>query len=404
MKKRLFPLVALFGIVLTSCGGKTWSWETAKSDGDLKYCLLIGQIDHNDSAARTAGVRDALGTRPSTHSTNANTETPVEGSLKIGDTTYKVEEIEHQEMKSTSGSTWDQQTANTTTQTWINKHGQDIDFFVSNNDGMAEGAIGASNWITGTPIFGYDSNSTTLSLINEGKIMGTINQNASAQAAGIYMLTRNAIDKVSAPTEEGFSKASTKGYGQISSTYTYSGTDKSMLVNNFKITKDNVADYLDKSASDLLDTKVTKGTSSKVKVWQSYYNDQDNFLNSNMKPLFQLYKDKFNFDVTEAYGDGNDEKTELDKLDTAQAGNYSAYIINMVKTQNAKDYLDKIYAKDGDVPVIFWNRQPTKTDGTVDTSVVSDSRFTHIYYVGFDAIQGGQLQGEMVVDYLKALK
>ena len=51
-------------MTLAACGGAVaWSWDAAKADGELDYVLLIGQIDHNDSAARTAGIRDALGTR-----------------------------------------------------------------------------------------------------------------------------------------------------------------------------------------------------------------------------------------------------------------------------------------------------------------------------------------------------
>lgn len=187
MKKHLIPLLALSTLVLASCGGSgSWSWEEASKDGVLNYALLIGQIDHNDSAARTAGIREALGTRPTTHETNANTEKAVKGSLKLGSTTFEVNEVAHGEQKSTAGATWDQQTATTSTEAWLNAN-PNIDFFVSNNDGMAEGAIGASNWKEEMPIFGYDSNQSTLKYIKEGKIMGTVNQNAPAQAASIYM-------------------------------------------------------------------------------------------------------------------------------------------------------------------------------------------------------------------------
>ncbi len=421
MKKRLIPILALAAVsfMVVGCGGtalnSSWSWADASSDGTIKYTLLIGQIDHNDSAARTAGIRDALGTR-GTVKTNANTEDPVEGKLELNGKTYKVVEIEHAEQKNTAGATWDQQTATNTTETWINKHatttgyGNDIDLAVSNNDGMAEGAIGASNWISGLPIFGYDSNASTLQYISDGKIMGTINQNASAQAAGIFMLARNCIDDLGTDkvAKEGFSTASSKGYGQISSNYTLNETNKSMLVDNFKITKDNVSGYLNKTPKDLIDTKVTTGTTAKAKVWMSYYSQSDTFLNSNMKPLFDIYKDTFNLDITALQGDGNSENTVSDKLESAD-NDFQAYIINMIKTTSTANYLDMIASKTGateakpsSVPVIFWNRQGTNADGTVDSTVMHDKRFKYIYYVGFDAIQGGQLQGEMIVDWLKA--
>lgn len=410
MRKHFIPLVALAGVLLTSCGGgNAWTWEKASADGELNYCLLIGQIDHNDSAARTAGIRDHLHTRGE-KTANANTEKAVAGELKIGDKTYKVNELESGEQKNIAGATWDQQTATSTAETWLNKHGDKIDFFVSNNDGMAEGAIGASNWLEGLPIFGYDSNASTLQYIKEGKIMGTVNQNAPAQAAGIFMLTRNAMDYESHEdiVSNGFTKESSNGYGQIGSKFTYKETDHSFLVDNFAITSENIDTYLGKGTAELVDKGVKKGTTDKKKVLMSYYNNNDTFLNSNMKPLFKAYLPSFNFDLKTIAGDGNDEASCMNQLEAA--GAQDAYIINMVKTANTALYLDKIAGQVGataeaptDVPVIFWNRQGTKQDGTVDQEVMKDARFKHIYYVGFDAIQGGQIQGQMIVDYFAKL-
>ena len=103
------------------------------------------------------------------------------------------------------------------------------------------------------------------------------------------------------------------------------------------------------------------------------------------------------------------ETNSLNNLDSAAA--QDAYVINMVKTTSTNLYLDKIATKLGastssptDVPVVFWNRQGTNADGSVDTVNMADARFNSIYYVGFDANQGGQLQGEMIVDWLKAQK
>lgn len=418
MKKRLIPTLAFAAatFLVASCGGnvaKEWSYSAATEDGVLKYVLLIGQIDHNDSAARTAGIRDALGTR-GTKKTNPNTEDPVEGKLTIGGKTYKVIEVEHAEQKNTSGATWDQQTATNSAEAWLNKYatntgyGNDIDFFVSNNDGMAVGAIGASSWVNGLPIFGYDSNADMLQYISEGKTMGTINQNASAQAAGIFMIARNCIDGVAVDKTyvEGFSANSSNGYGKISATYNYHEDDHSMLVDNFAITKDNVAQYLNKTAKDLVDTKVTKGSTGAAKVWLSYYSSSDNFLNSSMKPLFEEYKSLFNFTVDSVAGDGTSEATVMDKLESS-SNDYDAYIVNMVKTTSTQSYLDKIAEKTGatkekptEVPVIFWNRQGTLADGSVDQAVMADARFKYVYYVGFDANQGGTMQGEMIVDWL----
>jgi methyl-galactoside transport system substrate-binding protein len=419
MKKKLIPVLALgmLGMLLTACNG-TADYTRGT---DINYVLLIGQIDHNDSAARTRGIREALGTRPTTHLTNPNNEDPVTGSLTIGSKAYTINEIEHAEQKNSSGATWDQTTAHDTAQTWISKHATDkwketdgtidqaqgITFFVSNNDGMAVGAIGASNWVSGMPIFGYDSNSDALQDIKDGVIMGTINQNASDQAAGIFMVARNAMDGLtgSAVYTQGISAASDNGYGKVTSSFTYNATNKSLLVNNFAITASNVDSYLGKTASDLIDTGVTKGTTAAKNVFLSVYSSSDTFLHSNVLPLMELYQDKFNLSYTKYEGDGNDESKILDQLAAADAKD--AYLINMTKTTSTLSYLDAIATKVGastttpsSVPVIFWNRQGTTSDGSVDTTNMTDARFTTILYVGFDANQGGDLQGSMIVDYL----
>ena len=52
-------------------------------------------------------------------------------------------------------------------------------------------------------------------------------------------------------------------------------------------------------------------------------------------------------------------------------------------------------------PVIWYNRQPSNsTTGELDMDALTFNAKT--YYVGFDAVQGAVLQGEMVVNYLKA--
>ena len=57
--------------------------------------------------------------------------------------------------------------------------------------------------------------------------------------------------------------------------------------------------------------------------------------------------------------------------------------------------------KNSEKPVIWFNRQPSNsTTGELDMDALTFNDKT--YYVGFDAKQGAELQGQMVVDYLKA--
>lgn len=54
-----------------------------------------------------------------------------------------------------------------------------------------------------------------------------------------------------------------------------------------------------------------------------------------------------------------------------------------------------------DKPVIFYNRQPSNSStGELDMTALNYNKNT--YYVGFDANQGGELEGTMIVDYIKA--
>ena len=54
-----------------------------------------------------------------------------------------------------------------------------------------------------------------------------------------------------------------------------------------------------------------------------------------------------------------------------------------------------------DKPLCWFNRQPSNSStGELDKDALSFNKNT--YYVGFDANQGAELQGQMVLDYIKA--
>ena len=74
-----------------------------------------------------------------------------------------------------------------------------IELIICNNDGMAEGAIAALNdkgWNTGDtektiPVFGVDATDAAKKLIADGKMVGTIKQDAEGMAQCITDLTKN---------------------------------------------------------------------------------------------------------------------------------------------------------------------------------------------------------------------
>ena len=56
-----------------------------------------------------------------------------------------------------------------------------------------------------------------------------------------------------------------------------------------------------------------------------------------------------------------------------------------------------------DKPLVWFNRQPSNSStGELDMTALSFNDDT--YYVGFDANQGAELQGEMVKEYIEAIK
>ena len=106
-------------------------------DGIIGYVLAVGDIGHNDSIARTRGVRSALGTAVEV---DGNVDsTPVgtnldgtstfvqDGSIEIDGTTYTIRELASQEMKNSAGATWDAATAGNAINTWSASFGDQID-------------------------------------------------------------------------------------------------------------------------------------------------------------------------------------------------------------------------------------------------------------------------------------
>ena len=78
-----------------------------------------------------------------------------------------------------------------------------IELIICNNDGMAEGAISALNdkgynlgdgTSTTIPVFGVDATDAAKQLIADGKMTGTIKQDAEGMAEAIAFLTQNVAE------------------------------------------------------------------------------------------------------------------------------------------------------------------------------------------------------------------
>lgn len=314
-------------------------------DGKIGYVLAIGDIGHNDSIARTRGVRSALGTgvdtsgsidaSPAGTNTDGSSAVVQDAEIEIDGKTYVIRELASQEMKNSAGATWDAATAGNAIGTWSASFGDEIDVVVSNNDGMGMSMFNAWAKDNKVPTFGYDANSDAVAAIAEG-YGGTISQHADVQAYLTLRVIRNALDGVDIDTGIGTPDAAgnvlTEGED-----YRYSAEERSYYALNIAVTADNYQDFMDSTKIyDKVSNKLDASTSPEKKVWLNIYNSSDNFLSSTYQPLLENYDDILNLKVDYIGGDGQTESNITNRL--GNPGEYDAFAINMVKTDNAASY------------------------------------------------------------------
>jgi len=324
-------------------------------DGIIGYVLCIGDVGHNDSIARTRGARKALGTavpdatqgkteivtiddvdsQPIGMNADGSATDVKDGAITIGDKEYIVRELASQEMKNSSGATWDAATAGNTIGIWVADLGDQIDVVVSNNDGMGMAVFNAWSKEAGVPTFGYDANSDAVAAIAEG-FGGTISQNADVQAYLTLRTLRNALDGVDIMT--GIATPDAAGNALNDSLYYYDEATRCFYALNGAVTAENYQNFLDATAPNALFNFQLSEEDAPVKnVWLDIFNSTDNFLNSTYAPQLKNYDKILNLNVEYVSGDGQNESAIVNKLE-ASADDAEGYAINMVKTDNAAAY------------------------------------------------------------------
>ena len=310
-------------------------------DGVIGYVLAIGDVGHNDSVARTRGVRKALGTAVEGADGQIDSNpvgTNVDGSSadvqdgKLGD--FTVRELASQEMKNSAGATWDAATAGNAISTWASSLGDQIDVVISNNDGMGMAMFNGWSKDQGVPTFGYDANSDAVAAIADG-YGGTISQHTDVQAYLTLRVLRNCLDGVDIDT--GIGTADEAGNVLPSDSYKYVDEERSYYALNVAVTADNYQDFTDATrtlpdVSNQLDADKypTKN------IWLDIYNSADNFLGATYQPLLQNYDDLLNLNIEYIAGDRQTESNITNRL--GNPGQYDGFAINMVKTDNAASY------------------------------------------------------------------
>lgn len=313
-------------------------------DGTIGYVLAIGDIGHNDSIARTRGVRKALGTgvdkngnvdsEPAGTNTDGSAKVVKDATLDVNGKSYKIRELASQEMKNSAGATWDAATAGNAIGTWSSSFGDQIDVVVSNNDGMGMSMFNAWAKDNKVPTFGYDANSDAVAAIPEG-YGGTISQHADVQAYLTLRTIRNSLDGVDIDT--GIGTKDDAGNVLSKDVYRYDADERSYYALNAAVTADNYKDFTDSTKTyDAVSHQLDASKSPEKKVWLDIYNASDNFLSSTYQPLLQKYDKLLNLKVDYIGGDGQTESNITNRL--GNPSQYDAFAINMVKTDNAASY------------------------------------------------------------------
>lgn len=135
------------------------TWEEGiydkNNDGIMQYVMFKGEPDNPEAVART--------------------EWSIKRAQELG---VKTEELGLQVAN------WDTELANRAMEAWITKYGDQIEFVVANNDGMAQGAIAAlqaANYNKGDeeryiPVVGVDATDAAKELISKKYMTGTVVQ------------------------------------------------------------------------------------------------------------------------------------------------------------------------------------------------------------------------------------
>lgn len=313
-------------------------------DGTIGYVLAIGDVGHNDSIARTRGVRKAMGTAvekdgaidPSPAGTNVDGKATVvkDGELEVNGKKYVVRELASQEMKNSAGATWDAATAGNGIATWSASFGDQIDIVASNNDGMGMAMFNGWAKENKVPTFGYDANSDAVAAIADG-YAGTISQHADVQAYLTLRVLRNLLDGVDVNT--GISTPDEAGNVLTDKDYKYVEEERSYYALNLAVTAENYNDFMDATKPyDPVAKQLDAAKSPEKNVWLNIYNSADNFLSATYQPLLQKYDKLLNLKVEYIGGDGQTESNITNRL--GNPSQYDAFAINMVKTDNASSY------------------------------------------------------------------
>lgn len=369
--KKLIPLMSLLGLAasLVSCGGNTsseWTWKDAIADGELGYVILVGEDGNPEAIDRTNGCVAAM------------EEIAKEGG-------FKAVELERKTCVDTSGS-WVDSVAKETVETWTKKYKGKLDFIVSNNDGMAIAAANATGLAKNTPIIGFDALSSACDMIKAGTLAGSVSQNGDDQALAAVTVLTNLIKG----SDTVIDATSFAGHAELD----LSGLDNHIVQTRLSaVTASNADSLKPGSYVNVAEDSAVKGK----KLLVATYSANDNFIKETYRQALPHYAEALGYTVDVVEGDGSNDVDLQERIKTKIAsGAYDAYAFNVITHANWEDY--KTLA--GDKPVVFFNRQPKKSD---NSDVADLSNVANTYFVGTGSTGQGTTQGQIIKDWYHAL-
>ena len=128
-----------------------------------------------------------------------------------------------------------------------------------------------------------------------------------------------------------------------------------------------------------------------VKIGMTLYRQDDTFISTIQKNFEAIVKSReasedVKIIVNILDGKGN-QGVQNDQVDKFLSQGYDVICVNEVDRTAASVIIDK--AKSVDIPVVFFNREPVEEDLL---------RWEKVYYVGSDAREAGQMQGQVVIE------
>ncbi|MGL4365927.1 MAG: galactose/glucose ABC transporter substrate-binding protein MglB [Cetobacterium sp.] len=134
----------------------------------------------------------------------------------------------------------------------------------------------------------------------------------------------------------------------------------------------------------------TMASAAPTKIGVTVYRYDDNFMSTVRQRIEEVAKNDKNVEVL-MNDSQNDQSKQNDQVDVLIAKGVNALAINLVDPAAASTIIQK--AKAEDIPVVFYNKEPSKADM---------ESYDKAYYVGTDSKESGVIQGEVIAKHWAA--